>query len=180
MSWIRGIWFKPAALNQNSFYKREVILVFPFSNTYRICFINDFSVLLCHLKQNKHRESASRMIKKLTKFSFEQKYYENLMDYFPATCTTLSWLFSSALTESGELSNFWSLDYKHFIPVKTARHWMPASIQTVRLLLKWNTDTVPSVPFTLRQFLSLYSSFNSNNFRTLSVLTTRSQSPEQT
>lgn len=120
------------------------------------------------------------MIKKSTKFSFEQKYYKSLMGFFSCNLHNLCWFFSSVLMESGELSNFWSLGYEQFIPVETALHWMPACIQTVRLWCEWNTDTAPSVPFTLRQLLSLQSSFNSNNFRTLSALTTRPQTPEQT
>lgn len=167
---------------RTGFIKKKVILIFPFSNTYSTCFINDFSVLSSRLKQNTHCESAMRMIKKFMKLSLEQKYYKNLGfllqkfdGFFPCNLHNLCWLFSSVLMESGELSNFWSLGYEQFIPVKTALHWMPACIQTVRLLLEWNTDTAPSVPFTLRQLLSLQSSFNSKNFRTLSALTTGPQ-----
>lgn len=108
------------------------------------------------------------MIKKLTKLSFEQKYCKNLLFFFSCDLHNLSWLFSSALTESGELSNYWSLDYEHFVPVRTALYWMSACIQTVRLLLKWNTDT---------QFL--LSHLLLDNFclcRALSILTTSEHS----
>lgn len=126
------------------------------------------------------------MIKKLTVFiwtkilqKFGFFYHKNLMVFFLQLAQLVLALFH-VLMESGELSNFWSLDYEQFIPVKTALHWMPACIQTVRLLLEWNTDTAPSVPFALRQLLALQSSFNFNNFRAFSALTTGPQIPEQT
>lgn len=50
MSWIRGIDLSMLHSTKTVFIKKEVILIFPFSSTYSICFINDFSVLLSHLK----------------------------------------------------------------------------------------------------------------------------------